>query len=165
MGHYLVIHVRNYLLLCFSETLTGKYKGRVQERGKVELVSEEVRWSESSKNHVLDMVRIKLVNLDINKIEQIQTMEDAIYFIGHRNREKTLFSIHVSSFFQSVESPVVNAVPTKDQPPANAKVIVFHAHQRATTTYDFLYYHPQTNSITLKSQHTTYEVGTCEGSA
>jgi hypothetical protein len=30
LGHVLVIHIRNYLLLCFSETLTGKYKGRVQ---------------------------------------------------------------------------------------------------------------------------------------
>lgn len=39
-GYYFVIHIRNYLLLCFSEVLTGKYRARVQERFKVELVSE-----------------------------------------------------------------------------------------------------------------------------
>ncbi len=40
LGHYLVIHVRNYLLICFSETATGKFKGRVVERAKVEVVSD-----------------------------------------------------------------------------------------------------------------------------
>jgi hypothetical protein len=81
------------------------------------------------------MVKIKLMALEINKVEQMQTMDDTIYFIGHRNREKTLFSIHVSTFFQSVDSPIINAFPTKDQPPYNSKTFVFHAHQRTNTAY------------------------------
>lgn len=101
LGHFLVIYVRNYLLLCFSETLTGKYKGRVQERTRGEMVSEEMRWSEPAKNHVLDMVKIKLVNLEINKIEQLQIMEDTIYFVGHKTKEKALYSIHIGTFFNS----------------------------------------------------------------
>lgn len=32
------------------------------------------------------MVQIKLVTLDINNVAQVQTMDDTIYFIGHRNR-------------------------------------------------------------------------------
>jgi hypothetical protein len=60
-------------------------------------------------------------------------------------------------------TPIVNAVANKDQPPANSKVIVFHSHQRTNISYDFLYYHTLTNSLTLKSQHTTYDVGTFEG--
>jgi hypothetical protein len=30
---------------------------------RLEMVSEEARWSEPSKNHVLDMVKIKLLDL------------------------------------------------------------------------------------------------------
>jgi hypothetical protein len=45
MGYYLAIHIRNYLILCFSETLAGKYRAGVMERFKVGLVSEQVRWN------------------------------------------------------------------------------------------------------------------------
>lgn len=75
MGYYFIIHIRNYLLICFSEILTAKYRARVQPGIKVELVSEEVRWNQPSKNHILDMVKIKLVNLQINQVDQIQIMD------------------------------------------------------------------------------------------
>lgn len=47
------------------------------------------------------MMKIKLVGLDINKIEQIQLLDEAFYFVGHRNKEKILFSGIISSFFNS----------------------------------------------------------------
>lgn len=104
------------------------------------------------------MVKIKLVTLEINNVVQVQTMDDTIYFIGHRNREKILFSIHINTFFQSLDSPIVNALPTNNQPPTNAKVLVFHSHQRGSIACDFLYLHPTTKIISLKLQHITCEV-------
>lgn len=101
-GYYFVIYIRNYLLLCFSEVLSGKYRARVQERFKVEQVSEEVRWNEPAKNHVLDMVKLKLVSLEINKIEQLQIMDETIYFMGTKCKEKALYFIHIYYFFNTL---------------------------------------------------------------
>jgi hypothetical protein len=79
--------------------LAAKYRARVQEKFKVGLVSDDVRWNEPSKDHVLDLVKIKLVDLEINKIEQIQIIDETIYFIGHKGKEKTLYYVHVRYFF------------------------------------------------------------------
>lgn len=58
-----------------------------------------------------------------------------------------------------MDSPIVNALPTNNQPPTNAKVLVFHSHQRGSLACDFLYVHPSTRTISLKLQHITFEVG------
>ena len=39
-GHYFIVIIRNYLLLCFSDWLAAKYKSRVVVKSRVELVGD-----------------------------------------------------------------------------------------------------------------------------
>lgn len=92
----------------------------------------------------------------------MQIMDETIYFMGTKCKEKALYFIHVYYFFNTLEtSQAVTAVPTKDQPPMNSKVIVFHPHLRGNMNRDpdFLYY-SKGNNVTLKTQQSTYDVGT-----
>jgi hypothetical protein len=71
------------------------------EKPRVYPVGDEVRWNDPTRNYILDIVQIKLVESELSKIEKIHLIDETIYFLGHRGKESTLYFIHVYYFFST----------------------------------------------------------------
>ena len=168
MGYYLLLQIKNYLMFCFSETLANKYKARVCEKEKVEIVGEEVRWNDPTvpKPFIIDMVKIKLTDLDLGSIDEVCLVDESIYFMGHRGKESSLYCVHTYFFFNSSiklnllnESAMASPVPLRDQPPPNSHVIVSHPRSMSSLqSPDFLYLSANSRQLSLKSQQVIYEI-------
>lgn len=75
-GSFMMVHMRNYLLLCVADAGLKKYKSSVVEKSRVELVADEVYWNEPNRpQQLVEIVKINLVEYEIGRIYRIQIVD------------------------------------------------------------------------------------------
>ena len=50
---------------------------------------------------IAEIIKIKLTELDICKMDQFSLGDDSIYFVGYRGKEPTVYLIDIFYFFHS----------------------------------------------------------------